>query len=144
MAVFSLVTFPWSRRNLGGAAIKRLDNDAGFVLNVEGSKVIALKLPTTVAKEIAGQAGMLARIKAKLDRHTSETEQEWLIVTKMQNTPALDDDDFGTAIAQALTNASGTTVTLSNLVISGRAAKTRMENQEIGPTVSHLEPEVAT
>jgi len=51
-----LVNFPWSE---GGdeheLTFKPLDNDAGFSLDIEGRKVVALKLPNNIAKEVAGQ-----------------------------------------------------------------------------------------
>jgi hypothetical protein len=150
MVVFVLAKLPrwwlWPRGMEEQVAFKALGNDAGFVLEVEGNKVIALKLPSKTAKELAGQStsiGTLARLLSKLNRQSDEAGQEWLVVTGVQN-PLLEDyDRFAGLVAQELTKASGTIVPLSTLIISaGSAVTRRTEKQYTVPAVAHLESQV--
>lgn len=126
--------FPWARGDENADAFKALDNDAGFLLDVKGRKVVALKLPGNVAREVAGQAsltsGVLARV-AKLWR-PAEAEQ-WLIVANMQNGLMNDYDTFATIVAQRLTDASGVTVPVSNLIIARSKVAAITGEQTAGP-----------
>lgn len=137
-----MVKFPWARGRDEGVTFKPLDNDAGYVLEVEGYNAVALKLPGKIAKDIAGQDsspgedGMLGKLKTKIGR-TSEADQEWLVVTNVGNTLLEDYDRFAALVAEGLTNASGGSVPISNLVISasiritgmGQRMEERMEQQ---------------
>jgi len=115
-----LVKLSW--RSKAVVTFKPLDNGTAFVLNVEGHKVIAAKVSSKIAKEIAGQTsvvaseGILSKLKAKLS-HTLEIEQ-WLTVTNIENPLLQDYDRFGTLVAEQLATASGATITKSNLAIS--------------------------
>ena len=109
--------------------------DAGFILDVEGSKVIALKLPSRVAKEVTGQptsASVLTRLLSELTEHSDETEG-WLVVTNAQNPLLRDNEKFENLVTQALTKASGNTVPLANLTISAGSVVTRIEKQDTAP-----------
>jgi hypothetical protein len=109
------LTLPWSTKLK--ALVQPLDN--GFVLDLKGHKVVALKLPSRVAAGIAGgeftPEGLLSRLKGKI--HASENEQ-WLALTSIEN-PLLEDyESFGMLIAQSLTEASGLRVGKSDLTIA--------------------------
>lgn len=115
-----MVALPWSKTT--ETSFKSLDNGASFVLDVNGHKVVALKLSSKVVAEIAGSASALSsstlsKLKSKMT-HVSETDQ-WLTVTSIEN-PLLEDyDHFGALIALQLTAASGTPVVKSNVTIAG-------------------------
>ena len=111
-----MITFP----SLKAAKVQTLDN-TGFVLDVKGHKVVALRVSSKVATEIAGDGslmseGLLSRLKAKIS-HASETEQ-WLAVTSIENPLLEDHDNFGVLIARGLTEASGIAVEKSDLAIA--------------------------
>lgn len=114
-----MVTLPWSMK-AGKALVHPLDN-AAFLLDVKGHKVIALRLSSKVATEIAGgvsiaSEGIISKLKAKTNH--AENKQ-WLAVTSIEN-PLLEDyTSFGALIAQGLTEASGITVGKSDLAIAG-------------------------
>jgi hypothetical protein len=110
-------------------AFKPIESNAGFLLDLEGRKVITLRVPSKVAEEFSGQkrqkSGILARLKAKLG-FGRETEH-WLTITSVDN-PLLEEyDKFGAMVAQELTTATGTTITKSNLAISASVPITRTE-----------------
>jgi hypothetical protein len=99
---------------------KAIQSNAGFLLDLEGHKIIALKLPSKIAKEISGQGrsigSILERVKSKLGL-TSETER-WLTVTSVNN-PLLEQyEKFGTLVAQELSTATGTKIATTDLAIS--------------------------
>jgi hypothetical protein len=133
----------WPRGMQDQAAFKALGNDAGFILDVEGNRVIALKLPSKTVKELAGQPGsedILTRLLAKLSRQSDEAGHQWLIVTSAQNPQLEDHDRFAGLVAQELTRASGTMIPLSTLTISaGSAVARKTETQDTVPPVVHLE-----
>jgi hypothetical protein len=112
------------------AKFKPLQSNAGFLLDLEGHKIIALKLPSKVAKEISGQerqtsGGVLARLRAKLG-FEPETEP-WLTVTSVDN-PLLEDcEKFGALVAPELTTATGTSIAMTDLAISASMPITEME-----------------
>jgi hypothetical protein len=132
-----LVNFPWlQRKNLDGT-FQRLNVDAGFVMNLDGYNVVALRVPTDVAKNLAGQPtrmGILMRLKSMIMR-SKETKPEWLIMTHIQNPVLKDYNLFGGLVAERLTDASGTNVTAADLAISCSTPVTAIEPQTI-PTVS--------
>lgn len=114
-----MAAFPWSTK--AKTSVHPLDN-SGYLLDVNGHKVLALRLSGKVAMEIAGdssiaQEGLLSKLKGKISQ-ASESEQ-WLAVTSIEN-PLLEDyNNFGALIAQGLTEASGITVGKSDLAIAG-------------------------
>jgi hypothetical protein len=127
-----MVRFPWSSKD-EEASFKPLESNAGFVLDIERHKVIALKLPGELAKEIAGRdstisQGILSKLKAKF-AHNDETEQ-WLTVTNIDNPLLNDYDRFGTLVVQRLRAATGIAVPMSNLAISASVPITSMEPPE--------------
>lgn len=115
-----MVKFPWGE---GGdehsPAFKPLDNDAGFLLDIEGRKVVALKLPANVAKEVAVLASVTGGMLAKLAKLWRSVEPEhWLIVANLQNGSLNDSETFATLVAEGLSKASGVAVSASDLVIA--------------------------
>ena len=114
-----MITLPWSKT--AKPSVRPLDYVC-FVLDVMGHKVVAVKLSSKVATEIAGDAsviseGLRSKLKAKISRG-SETEQ-WLAVTSIEN-PLLEDyDKFGALVAQVLTTASGIPVEKADLAVAG-------------------------
>lgn len=112
--------FPWSSKGIE-ASFSPLESNGGFLLDLEGHKVVALRLPSKVAKEISGQemetsGGILSKLKAKLGL-TPETGR-WLTVTSVYNPMLEEPDRFEALVAQGLTNATGAIVTKSNVAIS--------------------------
>jgi hypothetical protein len=114
--------FPWHwRLRNSRATFKPLDNQAGFLLDVDGRRVVALKVPATVAKDIAGHdislaEGMLRKF-AQL-RRANEPSQ-WLVVANMENSLIGDNTRFRALVGEVLTQATGFPVTVENLVVSG-------------------------
>jgi hypothetical protein len=102
-------------------SVKPLDY-AGFVLDVKGHKVVALKLSSKVATEIAGDVSvlsesLLSKLKGKISGD-SGTER-WLAVTSIANPMLEDYETFGSLIAQGLTTAIGIPVGKTDLAIVG-------------------------
>lgn len=115
-----MVKFPWVSKG-EETSFKALDSNAAFVLDIEGHKVIALKLPGKVAKEIASQgstasSGIRSKLKAKF-AHSDETVQ-WLTVTNIDNPLLNDYARLGALVVQGLSNATGIRVPMSDLAIS--------------------------
>ncbi len=107
-----------------------LDPNSGYVLDVEGHKVLALRVPGKIAREISGQAstiGMLARLKARIMRRETRINGEWLILTNVQNPLLSDYDRFETRVAQELTDVSGIPVSASNLAVSCTSPVAKLE-----------------
>jgi hypothetical protein len=98
-----------------------LGNNNAFLLDLDGHKVLAVRLPRKVEKEISGQeseasGGILSKLKAKLGFET-ETDR-WLTVANIDN-PLLDQlDTFGELVVQGLTNAIGAPVARSGVTVS--------------------------
>lgn len=117
-----MVRFPWSS-GVEETSFKPLDGNASFLLNLEGRKVVALRLPSRVAMELSGQellgsVGVLSKLKAKLRLDSVAETEHWLTVTNVDD-PLLDErDKLEALVAQELTTASGTAVNKSDLVIS--------------------------
>ncbi len=114
------------------ATFKPLGSNSVFLLDLDGHKVIALKLPSKVANEVSGQkrhtSGILGRLKAKLGL-TPESEQ-WLTVTSVDNPLLQEYDKFGALVAQELTTATGTTITETDLAISASIPIEDLESDE--------------
>ena len=131
---FVMANLPWSRSEKDLAVrFQPLDHNAGFLLDVEGYRVVALKMPSSVDGEITGLWSVLSsviptRLKS-IAGHNDETSRQWLIVTSMQNAMLKDYDRFTALVAQGLTKASGVTVTTSDLILSSNTATTRMEKK---------------
>jgi hypothetical protein len=117
---------------------KPLDNNAGFLLDIDGRRVVALKLPASVAKDIAGHdmsltEGMLRKL-AVLWRSTEP--DHWLIVANMENSLIGDYARFTALVADGLTQATGFTVPVENLVVSGGKSVAATESKADGPTLA--------
>lgn len=117
-----MVKLPWSSK-AEETSFKPLDSNESFLLNLEGHKVVALRLPSKVAMELSGQelmdsGSMLSKLKDKLGIGSVAETEHWLMVTNVDN-PLLDEHDkFEALAAQELTTASGTAVNKSDIVIS--------------------------
>lgn len=123
--------FPWGEDgDEYKPTIKSLDNDAGFLLGIEGRKVVALKLPGNVAEEVAGQKSRTGGVFAKLAKLWRSVEPEhWLIVANMQDGFLNDPGRFAALVAESLSEAIGVTVPVSDLVIAGGNKVTETEKQ---------------
>lgn len=85
MAVFFLVKVPsWLRKKekVEGVTYEQFEGNQGFALDVEGQKVAAVKLPSTVAKEITGQAsatqtGLRGYALSEMQRHRRPLDYHW-------------------------------------------------------------------
>jgi len=102
------------------ALLKPLDAGECFLLDLEGHKTVAVRLPANVASEISGEGllpgGLFAKLKSGLGI-APETES-WLAVTSLDN-PLLEElDSFKALLARHLTDATGRTVTKLNLTVS--------------------------
>jgi hypothetical protein len=118
--------WPWRKQKVEGVTFQHLEGKAGFVLDIQGQKVVAMKLPATVAKEVAGQGAITPVGPAAGVRYESQTDQKWLIVTNMQNPLLQDYDSFVLLTAKGLANASGSSVEATSLVpvVSGTTTVT--------------------
>ena len=105
----------------GYASPKPIESGGCFLLDLEGHKTVAVRLPANVANEISGQdllasLGFFAKMKAKL-RFAPEPES-WLAVTSVDN-PLLEQlDRFKALLVQHIAEATGKPVTKSNLAVS--------------------------
>lgn len=131
-----MLKFPWSLK-AEETSFKPLDSSASFLLNLEGHRVLALRLPSKVAMELSGQEllesmGILSKLKAKLGRGSVAETAQWWTVTNVDN-PLLDErDKFEALVAQELTNATGAAVNKSDLAIS---ASVPIDGDEQSPEV---------
>lgn len=97
-----------------------LEDASCFLLDLQGRKVVTLRLPRNVARELSGQdlipaSGVLSKLKAML-RPDPETRR-WLVVTSVDN-PLLERlDDFKSLIAGNLSDESDTSVSPSSLSV---------------------------
>jgi hypothetical protein len=116
----------WRKKEkVEGVKVERLPGDSGYVLDVEGQKVVAVKLPTAVAREVAGQAGAdLYKGVEGSAKYVAETEQNWLLVTNMHNPLLREYDKLTLLAAQGLTIASGSQIPQSNILVSGGTSVT--------------------
>ena len=101
-------------------SLKRLGMGESFLVDLEGHKIVTVRLPTDVASEISGEAlisrGLSGKLKSKL-RLTPEAET-WLVVTSVDN-PLLERlDKFEGLLVEQLAHATGGAVTKSNLAVS--------------------------
>jgi len=105
----------------GYASPKPIESSGCFLLDLEGHKTVAVRLPANVTSEISGQdlltsLGFFAKVKVKL-RFTPEPES-WLAVTSVDN-PLLEQlDRFKALLVQHIAEATGKPVTKSNLAVS--------------------------
>jgi len=105
----------------GDALLKSLGGGECFLLDFEGRKTVAVKLPANVTSEISGQAlliseGLFAKLKSKLGL-TSEAES-WLAVTSVDN-PLLEQlDRFKSLLVEQLADATGKPVTKTDVAVS--------------------------
>jgi len=105
----------------GDALLKPLGGGECFLLDFEGRKTVAVKLPANVASEISGQAlliseGFFAKLKSKLGL-TPEAES-WLAVTSVDN-PLLEQlDRFKTLLVEQLADATGKPITKTDVAVS--------------------------
>ena len=123
--------FPWGESSdEHKPTFKPLNNEAGFLLDIEGRKVVALKLPSNVAEQVAGQKSGVGDVFAKLAKIWRSLEPEhWLIVANMQNGFLNDPERFAALVAESLSRASGVTIPVSNLVIHGAKRVVETEKQ---------------
>ena len=103
------------------ASLKPLGNGECFLVDLDGHRTIAVRLPTDVASEISGESllisqGFFTKVKVRLGL-ASEPES-WLAVTSVDN-PLLEElDRFKALLVARLTDATGVAVTKSSLSIS--------------------------
>jgi hypothetical protein len=112
-----LVKWPWKReKKISGIEAVELPR-GGIALSVEGTKVVAIPLPRTVAKEIAGE---VAATEAKGGaKYASETENSWVIVTHADNPTLVKDyGKFVHIAADEISGATGSSVSPSTVTVS--------------------------
>jgi hypothetical protein len=130
--------WPRKKEKVEGVTFQPLEDKAGFVLDIEGQKIAAMRLPGMVAREIAGEVGAGATSADVKAKYGSEIDQKWLIVTNMQNPLLQDYDRFALLTSQGLTTASGAQVPRSNLVVStGSSVTAKCNNcgKEVSPNL---------
>jgi hypothetical protein len=112
-----LVNWPWKReKKVSGIDAAELPR-GGIALSVEGTKVAAIPLPRTVAREIAGEAApMEGKAGAK---YATDSENLWLVVTHSENpTLVRDYHNFVHVAADAITHATGSQVPPSSVAVT--------------------------
>jgi hypothetical protein len=113
--------FPWSPENQA-SGYKPLDNDAGFLLDIGGRKIVALKLSGNVARKVAWQTPGISNVLARFAKVRRPAEPgRWLIVADLLNGSPNEHDNFPSLVARRLTDATGVTVEVSNLVMARKA-----------------------
>jgi len=125
--------WPWRKRKVEGITLERLQSKAGFVLDIQGQKVVAIRLPATVAKEVAGQGAITPIGPAVGSGYESQTHQKWLIVTNTQAPLLRDYDDFVLLAAKGLTSACGSSVQSDDLIVLGVSAKIPPDGESLSP-----------
>jgi hypothetical protein len=117
---YSQDTFEATPMDPTDSGFKPLASNTSFLLDLDGHKAVALKLPGNIASEIAGQrgsGGIVERLKSMVGRGSSD---RWLILTSPHN-PLLRDSRFSTIVAERLTTGLGSEVQPKNLLLSGGA-----------------------
>ena len=120
----------WKRKKeIDGVRFTPLRGHEGFILDMEGQKIVGIALEGGAAKEIAGgltvgkvggigQAGGVGQLGGEVSGKQSKTDQKWLIVTNMQNPLLRDYDRFVVVTAKELSKATGSTIRRDDLVVS--------------------------
>jgi len=113
-------------------SVTPLESGRGFLFEVGGHSVVALKLPGKIAEQLSGDdlktSGFISRLKAKLG-FNRETER-WFTVTSVDN-PLLEQiDSYSALIAERLSRVTGNTITKSELAVSATVPIERIEEDQ--------------
>lgn len=116
----------WKRKKgkVEGVTYEELGN-AGFALDVEGRKYVALKLERMRERDISGQAKVDAAGAGGGARYASVSDTSWLLIADKRNPMVY--DGLGRLLelsSHALTNASGTQVMPTNILFSTSSSVT--------------------
>jgi predicted glycoside hydrolase/deacetylase ChbG (UPF0249 family) len=102
--------------------VKLVKREDAFILDIEGTKAVGIRLPVTTAKEITGEAS-LAPEGGKLGaKYESGTEQRWFVITDKENPLLRNYNHFTLMAAKGLTHASGSAVLTSDVATYGVSA----------------------
>lgn len=108
----------WRRkREIDGVRFTPLRGRDGFVLDMEGQKIVGIALEGGAAREIAGGV-TISQVSGEISSKQSKTDQKWLIVTNMQNPLLRDYNRFVLLTAKELSKATGSIVRDDDLVVS--------------------------
>jgi hypothetical protein len=110
------------KEKVEGVTCEPLDKNAGYKLDIQGSKFVALKLPLSSVWEIAGGVKLDAMHGTEVGgsgKFASETGYKWALITNQQNPLIRDLDNLLVLASKALTNTSGSTISARNIVVSG-------------------------
>jgi hypothetical protein len=116
-------------KKVEGVTVEPIPGNGGYIMDIEGKKAIAVKLPGTTIRQIAGQAGAgpTTGVEAAAS-YAGGIDNKWLVFTNMENPRIEEYNNFIVLASQGLTNASGSPVSQSNIVLTGSGA-IRPQNQ---------------
>lgn len=131
--------WPWQRKKetkMEIEGVKLVKREDAFILDIEGTKAVGIRLPVTTAKEIAGEASLAPEGAKAGGKYASGTDQRWLVITDKENPLLRNYDHFTLMAAKGLTHASGSAVLTSDVstvgltsLISGTVILTKEKKQ---------------
>jgi hypothetical protein len=98
--------------------VKLLKCEDAFILDIEGTKAAAIRLPKTTVKEITGETSVAPEGGKVGGKYGSGTEQNWVFMTNKEML-LRNYDHLTVMAAKALTNASGSTVQTKDISTYG-------------------------
>jgi hypothetical protein len=114
--------WPWERKRetkLETEDVKLIKREDAFVLDIKGHIAIGVALPVTKSRQIAGEVAGAPGVAKVAGKYEIETEQRWFVFTDEKNPLLRNYEDFTLMAAKGLTQASGSSVQSSKVVVSG-------------------------
>jgi hypothetical protein len=116
----------WRKKGkVEGVTFEQLPGRSGFALDFEGNKVVAVKLDHVTAREIAGEARVEGVGAGGGASYKTGTVTGWLFVTNRHNPMIYNGlDKLLDLGSKVLTNASGSQVLPSSIIVSATSSVT--------------------
>jgi len=102
--------------------VKLVKREDAFILDIEGTKAVGIRLPVTTAKEIAGDVSLAPEGAKAGGEYASRTDQRWFVITDKESPLLRNYDHFTLMAAKGLSHASGSTVQTSDVSTVGVTA----------------------
>ncbi|MGA3406801.1 MAG: hypothetical protein ABSD49_13800 [Candidatus Bathyarchaeia archaeon] len=90
--------WPRKKGKVEGVTFEQLPGNAGFALDIEGNKILAVKLDREIVRELAGDANVGAGGAGGGVNSKTKAAMDWLLVTNPQNPHDLQWSPLGAGI----------------------------------------------
>ena len=116
-------------KKVEGVTVEPIPGNDGYVMDIDGQKAVAVKLPGNTIRQITGQAGAGPATGIEVaGSYAAGTEPKWLVFTNMQNPRIEEYNNFILLASRGLENVSGSPVSQSSIVLTASGA-IRPQNQ---------------